>query len=465
MKHEDRPVICIQGLGFVGAAMAIATAIAKNADGSPCFNVIGIDRPTAEGVNKMDAINRGVLPFDTSDLFMLKALQNAHKTGNISATADAKVIEQAEVVIVDIPFDIVYFEKKPILALENFRAGVQTVGKYIKSGALLLIETTVPPGACEKIVVPEIEASLQSRGLPRNAVHVAYSYERVMPGSQYLNSIINFWRVYAGHTPEAADRCRDFLSKIIDTEKYPLTCLTSMRAVETCKILENSYRATTIAMMEEWRHFAEAIGVDLFEIISAIRLRPTHSNMREPGFGVGGYCLTKDPLFAKISADHFFHLPDIRFPFCESAVKVNEQMPLSSLNTLEKLLGGALKDKTILMMGVSYAPDVSDTRKSPSEIFVCHALDRGATVICHDPYVKYWTELQMELNPELPPTNDLDCVVLAVGHEMYREFNFPRWLKKSRPLIFDANHILSPTQIAQLKETGSEIYAVGRGKI
>ncbi|MEK7790856.1 MAG: nucleotide sugar dehydrogenase [Deltaproteobacteria bacterium] len=470
MKHEDRrpqghPVVCIQGLGFVGTAMAIATAIAKNSDQSPCFNVIGIDRPTAEGLNKVDAINRGILPFDTSDGAIIRALQDARRAGNIAATTDAKVFEQAAVVIVDIPFDVVYLEKKTTLALENFRIGLRTIGKYIRPDTLLLIETTVPPGACEKMVVPEIEDSLQSRGHPKDSVHVAYSYERVMPGPQYLNSIINFWRVYAGYTPEAADRCRDFLSKIINTEKYPLTRLNSMRAAETCKIIENSYRATTIAMMEEWRHFAEAIGIDLFEITSAIRLRPTHSNIREPGFGVGGYCLTKDPLFAKISADHFFHLPDLKFPFCESAVKVNGQMPLSSLNTLEKLLGGTLKDKTILIMGVSYSSEVSDTRKSPSETFVRHARDRGATVICHDPYVKYWSELQMELNPELPPANDLDCIVLAVGHQTYRDFNFSTWLKKSGPLILDTNNVLSSAQVAQLKKIGSRIYSVGRGII
>lgn len=470
MNREDRPVVCIQGLGFVGAAMAIATAMAKNPETqSPYFNVIGIDHPTAEGLKKVDAINNGLLPFDTSDRLIVKALQDARRAGNLAATTDAKMFGRAAVVIVDIPFDVVYLEKKPqnnlMSALENFRIGIQTIGKHIRSGALLLIETTVPPGACEKMVVPEIEASLQNRGLPKDSVHVAYSYERVMPGPQYLNSIVNFWRVYAGYTPEAADRCRDFLSKIINTEKYPLTRLNSMRAAETCKIIENSYRATTIAMMEEWRHFAEAVDIDLFEITSAIRLRPTHSNIRESGFGVGGYCLTKDPLFAKISADHFFHLPDLTFPFCEAAVKVNEQMPLSSLNRLEKLLGGTLKDKTILIMGVSYAPDVSDTRKSPSETFVRHARDRGATVICHDPYVKYWSELQMELSPELPPSNDLDSVVLAVGHPLYRDFNFSRWLKKSRPLIFDANHILSSQQVAQLKEIGCEIYSVGRGQI
>lgn len=127
-----------------------------------------------------------------------------------------------------------------------------------------------------------------------------------MPGSHYLDSIVNYWRVYSGVTKESADRCMHFLQSVINTEEYPLTQLSSTTASETAKVLENSYRALNIAFMEEWGRFAEEIGINMFEIVEAIRKRPTHANIMKPGFGVGGYCLTKDPLFVKIGAEKFF---------------------------------------------------------------------------------------------------------------------------------------------------------------
>ena len=167
--------------------------------------------------------------------------------------------------------------------------------------ALVILETTVPPGTCERVVAPELAAALQRRGLQRDAFLLAHSYERVMPGEDYLASITHFWRVYAGHTPEAADACERFLAQVINVDEYPLTRLASTTASEIAKVMENSYRATNIAFIEEWARFAEAVGVDLFGVINAIRVRPTHSNIRQPGFGVGGYCLTKDLLFPGIA--------------------------------------------------------------------------------------------------------------------------------------------------------------------
>ena len=113
--------------------------------------------------------------------------------------------------------------------------------------------------------------------------------------------------------------------------------------------MENSYRAVNIAFIEEWTRFAEAVKVDLFEVIDAIRKRPTHSNKMQPGFGVGGYCLTKDPLFAKIAAHRLFDRKDLSFPFCEHAVVVNDAMPRGSLQRLELMLGG-LQGKRIALL-------------------------------------------------------------------------------------------------------------------
>jgi UDP-N-acetyl-D-mannosaminuronate dehydrogenase len=168
---------------------------------------------------------------------------------------------------------------------------------------------------------------LAARSLPTQALKLAYCYERVMPGDAYLASIVNMWRVYAGMTAEAADAAEAFLSSFIDTGKRPLTRLESIRAVETAKVLENTFRAVNIALIDEWEKFARRIDVDLFEVLKAIRVRPTHQNIRYPGLGVGGNCLSKDPMFGATSARDIFGFADFDFPLSTAAVAINSAMP------------------------------------------------------------------------------------------------------------------------------------------
>ena len=377
-RSADRPVVCVQGLGFVGAAMAVAVASARDDRGRPRFSVIGVDLPTPLGQERIDRINQGEFPFRTSDPALVEATAAAHAAGNLLGSSDPGSFAEADVIVVDIHLDVDTARERPTVDFTPFRAAIRTVASLMKPGALVIVETTVPPGTCERVAAPELAAALRSRGLREDAFLLAHSYERVMPGEHYLASITNFWRVYAGHTPEAADACARFLSQVINVEAYPLTRLATTTASETAKVLENSYRATNIAFIEEWGRFAEAVGVNLFEVITAIRVRPTHNNIRQPGFGVGGYCLTKDPLFAAIGARDLFDRDDLAFPFSEMAVQVNARMPLVTVDRLEELCGGNLSGKRVLLMGVAYRQEVADTRYSPSQTFVEEMRRRGA---------------------------------------------------------------------------------------
>ncbi len=462
-RFPGLPVVCVQGLGFVGLAMATAVATARDDDGLPCFNVIGVDLPTVEGAAKVEAVNAGRMPIAVGDRALSAAFRQAVEQTNLVASTDECCYSLAAVAIVDIPLDVVRDGDTTSVRLEEFRAAIRALGRHLPPGSLVIVETTVAPGTTAKVVVPELEDALADRGLPPDAVMVAHSYERVMPGPQYLESIVNLPRCYAGHTPAAADACEGFLSKVIDTKTSPLTRLESTTACETGKILENSYRAMTIAFMEEWGRFAEAVGIDLFEVIDAIRRRPTHSNMRHPGFGVGGYCLTKDPLLAAIGAREFFGRPDLDFPFSTAAMSVNEAMPLVTLDQLESLLGG-LAGRSLVLMGVSYGPDVGDTRFSPSETFVREARSRAATVTPHDPLVRYWPELGLHLPSELPSLSEVDAVVFAVRHPQYLELELESWFGGARPLVFDANDVLSEAQRALLVERGCRVRSIGRGE-
>lgn len=331
------------------------------------------------------------------------------------------------------------------------------------SGSLIIVETTTPPGTCAEVVAPELSKALKARGLSADSLMLAHAYERVMPGDEYLNSVNNFWRVYAGHSEQAADACEQFLSKIINVKDFPLTRLMSTTASETAKVLENTYRAVNIAFMEEWGRFAESVGIDIFEIVDAIRMRPTHSNIRQPGFGVGGYCLPKDPYLAHIGARYFFNVKNLDFDFSDQAVRKNATMPLVSLDKIEKLLGGQLESKRLLLLGVSYRQDVGDTRYCPSETFVLEAEARGAVVLCHDPLVREWKELGLELPEKIPDVDGFDAVIFAVPHGTYRELDVESWVGSARPLIFDADNVLSRSQRRELRARGCRVASIGRG--
>jgi nucleotide sugar dehydrogenase len=453
----------VQGLGFVGAAMAIAIARARARDGSPRFDVVGVELPTAEGRAKVDALNAGRLPMAVADVRLAEALAEAHLAGNLLATTDDGAFADASVAIVDVPVDLVSDGAVPAADFSVLRRAVQTLGRHLRPGSLVVIESTVPPGTTERVVAPELVRALEARGVAQGAVLLAHSFERVMPGDDYLSSLIHYWRCYAGTTPEAADACERFLEQVIDVDAYPLTRLASTTASETAKVLENSYRATTIALMEEWGRLAEAVGVDLFEVVEAIRRRPTHSNMRVPGFGVGGYCLTKDPLFGAIASRQLFGNPELPFPMSQQAVAINQNMPIASLDKLEEMLGGNLAGRTVLLMGVSYRPGVADTRHSASATFVQETLARGARIRCHDPLVTRWSELDMEVETELPRPDGVDAVVFAVADRLYGALDLAEWLGEERPAILDANAVLTARQRAQLRAHGCNVTSIGRG--
>ncbi|RQO67585.1 nucleotide sugar dehydrogenase [Pedobacter sp. KBW06] len=467
-KNKGKKVVVVQGLGFVGAVMSLIVANALTEE----YAVIGIDLASEQSYWKICAINEGVFPIISSDNKIKEFFDKSQKKENLYATYDPYAYTKADVVIVDINLDVQKetdeFDnslKGYEVNLNAFKSGIHAIAKSCKSDVLVLVETTVPPGTCLNIVKPIFDEELNKRGLDLN-YKLGHSYERVMPGPNYIDSIQNFYRVYSGIDDKSALATEEFLRTIISTDNYPLTRLNSTTATEMAKVMENSFRAMNIAFIQEWTEFAEDSKVNLQEVIKAIKMRPTHNNMMFPGLGVGGYCLTKDPLLASWSSKNIFNIQGL--PQSETAVRINDLMPNHSFRKLSSLFDQNLKGKQILLLGLSYLSNVGDTRYSPVEVLYNRLQAEEAVLFIHDPYITFWEEKKVQVETDLLKLmdKDYDAIVFCTGHSIYsNNKDLDNWLAGlDNKVIYDSNLILSESQI-KLYSKNNKLKIVGRGDL
>jgi nucleotide sugar dehydrogenase len=467
-SQRNKPVALVQGLGFVGSVMSLVVANAIKGD----YAVIGVDQDTETGRRTVDSLNAGVFPITADDPKIAEYFENARRQGNFYATVDTQAYTMADLIIVDINLDVhkASDEKDALTSynvnLSPFINALKTIGAHCKPDVLVLVETTVPPGTCKNIAAPTLKAALEERGLSTDKIRIGHSYERVMPGPHYIDSIQSFYRVYSGVDEASADAVEAFLKTIIRTDEYPLTRLGNTNATEMAKVLENSYRAMNIAFVVEWSRMAEEAGVDLYEVVHAIRERPTHSNLMFPGIGVGGYCLTKDPLLASWSRTNLLDGGD-RLAQSETAVSINDQMPRYAFEFLKRRYASGIEGAKVLLLGISYRGDVGDTRFSPVEPFYRHLKSAGALVNVHDPYVMNWPEIGIAPCASLSQAlNERpDIVVISTGHHLYQQESTIELLLSRRPLwIYDTIGLLSKVQIALLQQK-HRLIILGRGDL
>tara|TARA_Y100001980_G_C14541248_1_gene319170 strand:- start:75 stop:1574 length:1500 start_codon:yes stop_codon:yes gene_type:complete len=468
VEKNGKSVIAVQGLGFVGAVMSLVCANAYDGD----YAVIGVDLPRKDTFWKIKSINEGLFPVVASDPKIKDFYNLAKKKGNLFATYDSYAYTKADIIIVDINLDVdkqsdLYGELNDYdVDLSSFRKAIKVIGDNCKEDVLILIETTVPPGTSKKVVCPIIKDCLTKRGLSTEKFKLGHSYERVMPGPNYIDSIQNFYRVYSGVNSKSADATEKFLKTIISTKEYPLTRLGNTNATEMAKVLENSYRAMNIAFAVEWSRFAEESEVNLYEVIDAIRMRPTHKNLMYPGIGVGGYCLTKDPLLASWSRQNLFKAED-DLGQSVKGVKINDKMPLFAYNFLKKEIKDINKKK-ILLLGVSYRSDVGDTRYTPVERFYNYLAKDGAKIITHDPYVRFWEELSIEVNESIDKVfeSELHIVVITTAHKEYKDSDYliTLLLNQQHLLIIDTVGLFSNSEISILNKK-HKVRVIGRGDL
>ncbi|MGV8075637.1 MAG: nucleotide sugar dehydrogenase [Syntrophobacteraceae bacterium] len=499
-KKDGREIVVVMGLGFVGAVMAgvVADSVDKKT-GKPNKFVIGMQRPSPRSFWKTPYVNRGIAPVESEDpevAPLIARCVNEKKTLIATYTYDA--LSLADVVVVDVQCD--YFKEElgncrkghaEIAALED---SLKIIGEKIKPDCLVLIETTVPPGTTEYVAYPIVKKIFEKRGIKSEPL-LSHSYERVMPGRDYVASIRDFWRVCSGINAQARKRVKVFLTEILNTDKFPLTVLDRPIESETCKIVENSYRATILAFLNEWSLFAERNGVDLIKVIQAIKVRPTHSNMIFPGPGIGGYCLPKDGGLGVWSYQTLMGFDDDIFKITPLAIDINDTRSLHAAELVRDALrnmGKIVAAASVVVLGASYREDVGDTRYSGSEAIVRKLTEMGAEIAVHDPYVKHWWELEKQDAYPAPghswarffrnqdkltdvriQTNleevlqGADAVVLAVRHKAYMELDPDQIIEMTgRPVaVIDCFGILSDDAIRRYFELGCEVKGLGRGHV
>ena len=474
-RKSGKEIVVVQGLGFVGAVTAAVIADCKVGEIIPYF-VIGVNLPSKRSFWKIPLINNGKSPFNVEDPELQEIFsRTVNEKNNFIATWTSEAYSEADIILVDINLDAI----KPDIGkaetgyvdISNFKKAIHDIGKRIQPHSLLLIESTVPPGTTEYIVRPIIEQCFIDRGIEitEYSLLLAHSYERVMPGPDYVKSIKAFWRTYSGCNKIAANKTQKFLSDIIDTKKYPLWELPRPLASELAKVMENSYRAMNIAFIHEWTLFAEDININLFEVIDSIRVRKgTHDNMMYPGFGVGGYCLTKDTILAQWASKQLFDR-DERLKFSIEAINVNDLMPLHTFDLLLKGMKNTLSGKKIAILGASYRNDVDDTRSSPTIALYDYIQEAGGTSEIHDPYAT-----SMDKRPDVKISSDLfqvitgaSAVVFVIKHKQYIDLPLSVLIDRidKDACIIDAFNVLSDKKIQDLKKRQFIVLGVGKGHI
>jgi len=506
-KDSGNQVVVVQGLGFVGAVMAAIVAQAEKKF------VIGLQRASKRSYWKIPYINQGISPIESEDPKVKEIIKDGVEKGKLYATYVDEAIALGEVVISDIQCDVkkLRFGNSKVFTveIEPFIEASKKVANLINPSSLYLIETTVPPGTSEYIVKPIFEGAFKNRiaselrnlrkksldevkeivkssdflreleeevvsyvenptkekekeivakALRNHSPKIAHSYERVMPGREYVDSVVNFPRVFSGIDEASASMAQKFLSEVLTGPNAKLTKLATPTDSEFSKCAENTYRASIIALGRALGRMAEIMNVNLTEVVDAIKVRPTHRDIMVPRTPTtGGYCLPKDPLFLLWSLKN---IPEFKERLSKEnkealrriinlislIVDINDTDGIHVVELVEeelKKIGKKLKGSKVLVAGASYREDVADTRYASYETIVRYLKERGAEVSVTDPYVKSLPELEYQEEDKYSlakffkrqkelkslkvissfeqAAKGVDAIIFAVPHEPYRK--------------------------------------------
>jgi UDP-N-acetyl-D-glucosamine dehydrogenase len=404
--------IAVVGQGYVGLSLACAAAEAG-------FKVAGVDNDEA----RITDLARGVLSVPGVGQ---STYESACATGRLAFTTEPEAVASSDVICVCVPTPV----RDHTPDLSYVERACKDVAQHLAAGQIVVLESTTYPGTTDEIVRPALETSGLEAG--RDFL-LAYSPERIDPGNADY-SFRDIPRVVGGQTPEASGVATLFYEQLVDH----VVPLSSCRAAELAKLLENTFRHVNIALVNEMAMLCNEMGIDVWEVIDAAATKPFGFMRFSPGPGVGGHCIPVDPAYlawqVRRDAGHQFRI-------LEQAQDINAQMPVYVATRIGDALndvGKPVKGANVLVLGVAYKPDVGDIRESPAIIVMTVLAKRGARVSFHDPYVD---SVQLNGGAGMARTDltqravaSADCVALLTPHSAYDL----DWIAQHAGLVFDA---------------------------
>ena len=371
----------IIGQGYVGLPLALSAAEAG-------YYVTGVDL-SQEKINLLNSSRSYLEDISNSQI------ESAMISGKYKATSDISLITESDVVVVCVPTPI-SSGKPDLSAIEN---SAIALAKYLTKGQLVILESTVEPETTRKFFVPLLE---KGSGLKSEEFEVVFSPERIDPTNKKW-TLKNTPKLVAGLTSTASIRAVDFYSRFIDN----VIVVESLEVAETAKLLENSFRLVNISFINEISILCQKLGIDVNAVIYAAATKPYGFMPFYPSIGVGGHCIPIDPLYLANKARQV----GASTRFIDLADQINLEMPGYFVGRAEEKLGG-LRAKKILVVGVSYKPNVADVRETPVEALILGLRSKGAEVFWHDDLVKEWNgERSVALS------NNYDLAILATPHD------------------------------------------------
>ncbi|MCC7353039.1 MAG: nucleotide sugar dehydrogenase [Anaerolineae bacterium] len=428
--------IAVIGLGYVGLPLALEFARAG-------FPVTGLD----VDARKVESLRQGrsyIADINGQDV----AVQvNA---GRLRATTDYEALRAADVIFICVPtpFDAM---KAPDLSF--IRAAAEGIAQRLRREQIVILQSTTYPGTTEEVVLPILEKSGLKAGVD---FCLGFSPERIDPGNRTW-TFRNTPKVVGGLTPQCAELSRALLACITPN----VHVVSSPRAAEMTKLLENIFRSVNIALVNELALLTERMGIDFWEVVEAAATKPFGFMPFRPGPGVGGHCIPVDPYYLSWKAREF----DFYTKFIELAAEVNGDMPYHVADLVRQALtrcGKTVRGARILVLGVAFKSDVDDARNSPAERLMELLWADGAEVRYHDPHVPHFhlgpdvfLKKQVVLD-SVPLTEEevqaSDCVVIVSGH---RVLDYA-WVVRHAPLVVD-----TPNAAKAVREGREKIWRVG----
>ena len=421
-NHQAR--IAIIGLGYVGLPLAVAFA-------KKGFPVIGIDVDE----RKVDAINRGdSYVSDISSEELAKWTVNGAGPGRITATSDYSSLAEADAAIICVPTPLNKTRDPDVRFLIS--AG-ESVARHLHPGMLVVLESTTYPGTTEELLLPMLEKTGADGHKCQVGIDffLAFSPERIDPGRTDW-TVENTPKVVGGVTPA----CLEVAEALYGSAIQEIVPVSSPAAAEMTKLLENTFRAVNIAMVNEVTLMCDKLGLDVWEIIEAAATKPYGFMKFTPGPGVGGHCIPLDPHYLS------WKLKTLNYNarFIQLAGEINSDMPRywvekvqDALNDVEK----PVKGSRILVLGVAYKKDIDDVRESPALDIIALLREKGADIRYHDPHVASFSydgvrmKSVSDLDAEISAA---DCVVIATDHSAY---DWSR-VAANATLTVDTRHVL-----------------------